>query len=57
MQWGFERALMVVTALRILRAEPSQRSLLAQSIWTRLAVTVGGLALFWLAIVWAVAVP
>jgi hypothetical protein len=57
MQWGFERALMVVTALRRLRAEPSQRSLLAQSIWTRLAVTVGGLALFWLAIVWAVAVP
>ena len=35
----------------------SKRSLLGQSVWTRLAVTVGGLALFWLAIAWAVAVP
>jgi hypothetical protein len=30
---------------------------LQQSIWTRLAATVGGLALFWLAIAWAVAIP
>jgi hypothetical protein len=34
-----------------------RRSLLARPVWTRLAVIAPVLALFWLAVAWAIALP
>jgi hypothetical protein len=51
---------MVMAALSRLHSNPDdpfRRSLLGRPVWTRLAVIVPGLALFWLAVAWAVAVP
>jgi hypothetical protein len=39
------------------RREPFRDTLLAQPAWVRIAVCLAGLALFWLAVAWAVSVP
>lgn len=44
---------------RFLRDEsdPFQQSLMGRPAWMRLVVVAAGLGLFWLTVVWAVAVP
>jgi hypothetical protein len=38
-------------------SDPFRRSLMGRPVWARLMLVMGGLALFWLAVGWAVAVP
>jgi hypothetical protein len=47
----------VRSRLRSNPGDPFRRSLLGRPVWTRLAVVAPGLALFWLAVAWAIAVP
>ena len=44
-------------SLRSPAGDPFRQSLMGRSFWTRLLVAAGGLALFWLTVAWAVAVP
>ena len=45
------------TSLKSPAGDPFRQSLMGRSFWTRLLVAASGLALFWLTVAWAVAVP
>ncbi len=38
-------------------SDPFRRSLMGRPVWARLVFVAAGLAFFWLAVAWAVAVP